>query len=105
MGQYGAFPGAWKRGGIREAARGRGMGLLIGSAERPMSGNAEGEVPSAGNLREDGRERGYGLADLLEDGLSTTEAAAIMSLSVMSRPLPLTMQVCSPPTPREGVRS
>ena len=69
MGHYGAFPGAWKRGGIREAARGRGMGLLIGSAERPMSGNAEGEVPSAGNLREDGRERGYGLADLLEDGL------------------------------------
>ena len=110
MGHYGAFPGAWKRGGIREDARGRGMVLLIGSAERPMSGNAEGEVPSAGNLREDGRERGYGLADLLEDGLyragtSTTEAAAIMSLSVMSRPLPLTMQVCSPPTPREGVRS
>lgn len=69
MGHYGAFPGAWKRGGIREAARGRGMGLLIGSAERPMSGNAEGEVPSAGNLREDGRERGDGLSDLLEDGL------------------------------------
>lgn len=111
MGHYGAFPGAWKRGGIREAARGRGMGLLIGSAERPMSGNAEGEVPSAGNLREDGRERGYGLADLLEDGLYRAgghvhdRAAAIMSLSVMSRPLPLTMQVCSPPTPREGVRS
>ena len=99
MGHYGAFPGAWKRGGIREAARGRGMGLLIGSAERPMSGNAEGEVPSAGNLREDGRERGYGLADLLEDGLYRAGG------HVHDRPLPLTMQVCSPPTPREGVRS
>lgn len=30
MGHYEAFPGAWKRGGIREAARGRGMGLMIG---------------------------------------------------------------------------
>ena len=30
MGPYGAFPGAWKRGGIREAARSRDMSLMIG---------------------------------------------------------------------------
>lgn len=76
-----------------------------------MSGNAEGEVPSAGNLREDGGSAATAsptcsrMAFTVRAGTSTTEAAAIMSLSVMSRPLPLTMQVCSPPTPREGVRS
>ncbi|MFR0873623.1 MAG: hypothetical protein ACLSHC_02440 [Bilophila wadsworthia] len=104
MGHYGAFPGAWKRGGIREAARGRGMGLLIGSAERPMSGNAEGEVPSAGNLREDGWERGYA-SDLLRmayrAGGHPRPGRGDHVLVRDVRPLPRTMQVCSP-TPRGG---
>lgn len=110
MGHYEAFPGAWKRGGIREAAPRRDISLMLGSAERPMSGDAEGEAPSAGNLREDGRERGYGLADLLEDrpyragGHVHDRSSGDHVLVGDVPPLPLTMQVCFPPTPREGVR-